>query len=626
MLDFSQRLRTAGLAALFTALTLAGCGGGGGGDPSGTSTTRAPTPTPTIAAAITTQPTDQSVVVGSTATFTVVATDATSYQWQVSGDGGITFTDLAGAASASYTSSATALGDSGRQYRAVAANSVGAATSNAAKLLVTTTLIAPSISVQPAGQTMVAGQNASFAVTAAGTALAYQWQRSTDGGATFGNEAGATSATLNLSAVALTSNGHRFRVVVSNSGGSVNSTAALLSVNAVASAAPTFTTQPASITVVEPNAAAFNVAVSGTPTPGIFWQVSVNNGATWVAIAGATGASYTTPATLVGHSGRLYRAAASNSVGSGFSTPASLTVNAAPIAPAFTTHPTNVSVVAPNVAAFNVAVSGSPTPMLQWQLSSDRGTNWTNIAGATSSSYTTPATATTDSGRWYRAVATNTASSVFSAASVLTVTAPPAGPTTVVLRPVNDTTIASSGLNATPESSVHQTGYWFASPGIGMGCNQLFVVLSGFQTISCARGLIKFDLASLAGKTIQSATLSLTTSAQGVGSYPDQWYIAASASPWVGSTVTWLNYGDLTYTASIGYQNPPTSVGQVFNLDQTATVRNWISGAYANNGFAMALTLEQLRNCACISFDAFEFFSNEDPTVARRPSLTVTYQ
>ena len=208
-------------------------------------------------------------------------------------------------------------------------------------------------------------------------------------------------------------------------------------------------------------------------------------------------------------------------------------------------------------------------------------------------------------------------------ATVPAIAPPP--PTTVILYPVNDNTIASSSLSLVPETTVHQFNYWFSSPGIGMGCNHLYGVITNIQNISCARGLIKFNLAALAGKTIQSATLSLTTSAHGVGRYPDQWYLAASASPWAGSTVTWRNYGDLTYTASIGYQNPPTFVGQIFSLDQTATVRNWVSGAYVNNGFAMALTREQLRFCACDSFDLFEFHSNEDPS-GRGPKLTVTYQ
>ena len=209
-------------------------------------------------------------------------------------------------------------------------------------------------------------------------------------------------------------------------------------------------------------------------------------------------------------------------------------------------------------------------------------------------------------------------------ATVPAIVPPP--PTTVTLYPVNDNTIGSSGLDAAYENTVYQYQYWFTGiPGIGMGCNQYIVVLSGFQFIHCARGLIKFNLASLAGRTIQSATLSLTTSAYGIGSYQDQWYVAASASPWSGSTVTWINYGDLVYNASVSYQIPPTYVGQIFNLDQTATVRNWVSGSYANNGFAMALTQEQLRMCGCNSLDVFEFHSSED-TGGRGPRLTVTYQ
>ena len=189
-----------------------------------------------------------------------------------------------------------------------------------------------------------------------------------------------------------------------------------------------------------------------------------------------------------------------------------------------------------------------------------------------------------------------------------------------------DNTIASSSLSAVYQTAVYAANYWTATtPGIGMGCDQLFVALTAGQHISCARGLVQFNLAALAGKTIQSATLSLTTSAAGVGRYKDPWYVAASASAWSGSSVTWINYGDRTYTPSISVHNAPTQVGQVFNLDQTATVRSWLTGAYANNGFAMALTQEQLRSCGCISLDHFEFHSHEDPG-GRGPKLIVTYR
>ena len=66
-------------------------------------------------------------------------------------------------------------------------------------------------------------------------------------------------------------------------------------------------------------------------------------------------------------------------------------------------------------------------------------------------------------------------------------------------------------------------------------------------------------------------------------------------------------------------------MGQVFNVDQTVTVRNWVSGTYANDGFAMGLMQERLRSCSCVSLDHFEFYSNEDPG-GRGPKLLVTYQ
>src|SRR5207302_8117054 len=87
----------------------------------------------------------------------------------------------------------TATADSGSTYRVVVSNTKGSATSNAATLTVSAATgsekVAPTITTQPANQTVTAGQTASFAVTANGTApLSYQWQKN---GANIG---GATSA------------------------------------------------------------------------------------------------------------------------------------------------------------------------------------------------------------------------------------------------------------------------------------------------------------------------------------------------------------------------------------------------------------------------------------------------
>jgi len=398
--------------AVLAVLTLAGCGGGGGS-----------TPAPTLAN-ITAQPADQSVVEGNTATFSVTASNAVNYQWQISTDGGATFTDIVGATAASYTTPTTTIADSGKQYRVVASRSSNSVTSSAATLTVTAAPIAPAITVQPSNQTVIENQNASFSVTATGTSLAYQWQRSTDSGVSFTDLTGETNATLTRTNVLLGNSGQQFRVVVSNGLGTVTSNAATLTVNPTP-VVPAFTTQPTNQSVTAPATASFSVIATGTPAPTLQWQVSTDSGSTWNDIATETGGSYTTPATTVADSGKQYRAVATNSAGTTNSNAATLTV-AAPVAPSFTTHPSNATVLMPATATFTVAASGVPTPNLQWELSTDNGVSWSNINGANAADYTTPATTADDDRRQYRAVATNSAGSANSNAAKLTITTPAA--------------------------------------------------------------------------------------------------------------------------------------------------------------------------------------------------------
>ena len=378
------------------------------------------------------QPTDQSVVAGTTATFEVAARNASGYQWQRSTDNGTTFVDVSSATANSYTTPVTTLADSGTQYRVVITGAVNGVTSSAVTLTVTAVVVAPSISVHPAAQTITAGQNASFTVTASGSSLSYQWQRSTDGGANFTDIAGATNATLTLTAVPLADNAHQFRVVVSNSAGSVTSNAAILTVN-VAQSAPAFTAQPASVSVPTPNTATFSVVATGTPGPTLQWQLSTNAGGSFADIAGATGSSYNTTATVAGDNGNQYRVIATNTAGATTSNAATLTV-AVPAAPSFTLHPVNVTITEGQNAQFTVAVSGTPTPTLQWQLSTDSGVTWSSITGATSTVLDLIGAALANNGRQFRAVASNSAGVVNSSAAVLNVNPASAGANIVFTR------------------------------------------------------------------------------------------------------------------------------------------------------------------------------------------------
>ena len=89
------------------------------------------------------------------------------------------------------------------------------------------------------------------------------------------------------------------------------------------------------------------------------------------------------------------------------------------IAPAITQQPLSQTVCSGNNAIFSSDANGNPAPSVQWQVSTN-GTTWTDIANATNSLLTITVT-TTDNGKKYRAVWSNTAGSATSSAATVTV-------------------------------------------------------------------------------------------------------------------------------------------------------------------------------------------------------------
>lgn len=373
---------------------------------------------------ITTQPADVSVAVGDNASFSVTATgESPTYQWQDSVDDGANWSNITGATATSYSLTGVALSDSGHLFRVLVTAAGATVASSPAHLTVTAVADAPAITVQPTDQTVTELATASFSVTATGTSLQYQWQLSGDGGTSWSDIGGANSNNYTTPATALSDSGEQFRVQVSNGAGSVTSSTATLAVNAVATSntAPAFTVLPTDLAVVVGAAATFSTSVTGTPTPSLQWQRSTNSGTSWTDIAGANSNNYTTPTAVIGDDGAQFRVVATNSAGSATSNAVTLTVAIAPSAPVFITQPADASVNAGSSAHFSAAASGTPTPTFQWQLSTDGGMSWNNINGATASGYDTPATVAGDSGRQYRAVASNSEAAVNSDAAVLTV-------------------------------------------------------------------------------------------------------------------------------------------------------------------------------------------------------------
>ena len=269
----------------------------------------------------------------------------------------------------------------------------------------TTSAVVPSITAQPADQSIKVGDAATFSVVAAGSVpLFYQWHKN---GAAI---AGATAALYTTPAAIPDNDGDAFAVIISNAAGTVASSSARLSVTASA-VAPAITSEPSDASITAGQAATFSVVASGTAPLSYQWQ---KNG---TAITGATATGYTTPAATTADSGATFAVVVSNSAGSATSRSAKLTVAApgGPVAPSITVQPADQSIRAGQTATYSVTATGTAPLSYQWRK------NGTAIAGATSASYTTPAATTADNGATFAVVVSNPAGSVTSRSARLTV-------------------------------------------------------------------------------------------------------------------------------------------------------------------------------------------------------------
>ena len=255
------------------------------------STTAAPT-APTIA----TQPKSESVALGATATFSVIVggTGPFTYQWSKSG------TVISGATGASYTTPPTVATDSGSLFSVVVRNAVGPTASTAATLTVTQAA-APTITKQPAAQTVAAGAPVTFSVTAtAAGPITYQWSM---------NNAvitGATGATYTIADVTSAENGSTFQVAVTSAGKTTLSSIVKLTVTTPTGTAPAITTQPATQTVTVGRTAQFSVTATGPASLTYQWS---KNG---IAIPGATSSVYTTGGTTAADNAANFTVAVSS--------------------------------------------------------------------------------------------------------------------------------------------------------------------------------------------------------------------------------------------------------------------------------------------------------------------------
>ena len=229
----------------------------------------------------------------------------------------------------------------------------------------------PIITVQPTSLAVNAGANATFQVTATGTApLAYQWRFNGT------NLAGAVNSALTLTNLQMAQAG-TYAVLVTNDGGSVLSANALLTVRD-----PWIVTQPQSQAVVAGAPATFTVSAGGTPPLSYQWLkegIALVDGTN---VNGAHTATLTVAQVQASDLGS-YSVAVNNPSGQVVSSNAILT-GAFP--PVILTQPASQAVPAGSVVSFTAGVSGG-TPMgFQWRRAGTNLVDGGKLSGSASAS------------------------------------------------------------------------------------------------------------------------------------------------------------------------------------------------------------------------------------------------
>jgi len=274
---------------------------------------------------------------------------------------------------------------------------------------------APRIITQPTPAYAAPGGEVRFTASATGNPKpTVQWQISSDHGARWHNIRGARGTGFSLTA-SLARNDDRFRAVFKNRHGLARTPGALLTVVA-GYAKPMIQTEPQSLTVVLGGEASFTAIAAGDPTPTVQWQLSEDGGTTWTDETGATQTTLTLT-TGAAMNGYEYRAVFTNVLGSIDTTVATLTL-AAGSATAITEQPQSQDVATGYTVSLTAAASGSPTPSVQWQVSVDHGASWSNISGATATTYSFVAAANQNLNE-YQAVFTNALGSATAGPAIL---------------------------------------------------------------------------------------------------------------------------------------------------------------------------------------------------------------
>jgi hypothetical protein len=195
-----------------------------------------------------------------------------------------------------------------------------------------------------------------------------------------------------------------------------------LSSSGSASALPlVITSDPEDVASSDGTARFFARAIGGTTTIAYQWEQSADNGVTWADVDGATGASLARANLTSLSDGVQYRVR----VTSGGEVVRSLAATLRVAGISITSHPADIRAEVGDFVFLQVAANaGSAAVSYQWQTRPNSTSAWTDVAGATSSTYTYRAgSATSATGVQFRASASALGAVVHSRAATVVIDA-----------------------------------------------------------------------------------------------------------------------------------------------------------------------------------------------------------
>jgi uncharacterized repeat protein (TIGR02543 family) len=384
-------------------------------------TTNAAPVTPTISS----HPANTSANYNSTATFSVSASvsDAgtLNYQWQV--NTGSSWSDIAGATDSSYTTATLAMSANNYQYRVNITNTKNGATSAAV------TSNAATLTMNRASQSI-----SSPVLSASSKNYPYSQSPLTVSSVTGGLGTGALSITsvANGSASGCAWDG---TTLTATSAGTCTLTITKAQDDNYSAATTTATFTFNGATLTTPSAPTASATSNTLKSIAVSWSAIANASSYTLKLYNSSNTLLATIASLSGTSRTIttsdYASLAdntaykvsitaigdgSNYLSSGESTKSDVTTNAAPVTPTISSHPANTSANYNSTATFSVSASVSDAGTLNYQWQVNTGSSWSDIAGATDSSYTTATLAMSANNYQYRVNITNTKNGATSAA------------------------------------------------------------------------------------------------------------------------------------------------------------------------------------------------------------------